>query len=465
MKTIRSILFRSRTDKGIRRSGLLALVFVSGFVTLKAQQTDTASYSYSLQQCVDFALQHNTSMQNVLLDQVTASNKVKEVVGIGLPQINASGQVQDYLEIPTSLIPGEFFGGPPGTYIPVQFGTKYNASVSFSATQLLFNGSYFVGVKAAKLYQDLAQKNVDRTKIETSADVTKAYYTALVNNEKKKLLDANLERIKKLVDDTKVLYKNGFVEKLDVDRITVTYNNLTTEVANINRLLDLSLVLLKYQMGMDQSATLVLTDKIENITFTPEIPADGKFDYTKRVEFQLYDMQLRGQNLLLRSERLGYLPTLALFGTATAQAQRTKFDFFDTRKPWYPIVVVGLQVSMPIFDGLQRHYRVEQIKVGVLQAENNLLFIQRTIDMQRAVARVNLQNSSASLQSQKDNMALAQSVFDVAKIKYDKGVGTNLEVINAQTALKEAQTNYFNALYDAVIAKVEYDKSIGAFTK
>jgi outer membrane protein TolC len=441
----------------------IASVILSGSLTLQAQQTDTASYNYSLQQCVDFALQHNTSVQNVTLDQVAAQDKVKELIGVGVPQISASGQIQDFLEIPTSLIPGEFFGGQPGTYIPVQFGTKYNATASFSATQLVFNGSYFVGLRAANLYKDLALKNVERTKIEASADVTKAYYTVLVNDEKKNLLNANLDRIKKLMDDTKALNQNGFVEKIDVDRITVTYNNLVTEVSNVNRLLDLSLVLLKYQMGMDQSAKLTLTDKIENISFTPPPVDDGKFDYTKRVEFQLYDMQRQGKNLMLRSERLGYLPTVALFGTATAQAQRTKFDFFDTKKPWYPIVVVGLQVNLPIFDGFQRHFRVEQAKVGILQAENDLIFMQRTIDMQRAMAKVNLQNSSASLQSQQDNMKLAQDVFDVAKKKYDQGMGTNLEVINAQTALKEAQTNYFNALYDAVIAKVEYDKANGAF--
>ncbi len=462
MKTKRSNTFKHR----IFISGfLIAIGFFASPKSTIAQQTDTATYSYSLQQSVDFALQHNTQLQNAQLDMVAASYKVKEITGIGLPQINASAQIQDYLEIPTSLLPAEIFGGPPGTFIPVKFGTKYNANVSFTATQLVFSGNYIVGLQASKLYQDLAKKNADRTSIDAAADVTKAYYTVLVNNEKKKLLDANLERIKKLVEDTKVLYKNGFVEKLDLDRITVTYNNLTTEVGNINRLLDLSLVLLKYQMGMDQSANLIITDKIENITFTPVAADNGKFDYSKRVEFQLYDMQLKGKQLSLKAEHYGYLPTVALFGTASAQAQRTKFDVFEIGKPWYPIVVVGLQVNVPIFDGLQRHYRASEAKVGILQAENNLLTVQRTIDMQRAVARVNLQNSSASLESQKANMELAQSVFDVAKKKYDQGLGSNLEVINAQTSLKEAQTNYFNALYDAVIAKVEYDKSIGAFTK
>jgi outer membrane protein TolC len=446
------------------RFRFLTLAIFTGLATVNAQQIDTASYPYSLQQCVDYALQHNVAVQNVILDQTAASEKVKETDGIGLPQINSTAQIQHFVEIPTTVIPGGgLFGGMPGTYQKIQLGTSDNASLGFTATQLLFNGSYFVGLKAAKTYEELAQKNVDRTKTETSAEVTKAYYTVLVNNEKKKLLDANLERVKKLVDDTKAFNQNGFVEKIDVDRITVTYNNLKTEVENINRLLDLSIVLLKYQMGMDQSAKLTLTDKIDNINFQMEVPASGTFAYKNRIEYQLYDIDLTGKRLLLKSDRMGYLPSIALFGNMSTNCYRSKFDFFAAHTPWYPIGIVGLQVNIPIFDGLQRHYRIQQDEIGVLKAQNNLVFIEQTIDMQQAVAKANLQNSSASLQSQKDNMALAQDVFESAQKKYDQGVGSNLEVVNAQTALKEAQTNYFNALYDALIAKVDYDKSVGAF--
>lgn len=463
MKTIRPLPYP------IRRGGtgrwLFGISLLFGITSLNAQQTDTASYSFSVQQSVDYALQNSTSMKNIVLEQEAAADKVKEVTGLGLPQINGSAQVQDYLEIPTSFIPGEFFGGQPGTFIPVQFGTKYSATAGFSATQLIFNGDYFVGLKAAKTYQELAQKNVARTKIETTCDVTKAYYTALVNAQKKALLDANLAKVKKLMDDTKALFKNGFVEKIDVDRITVAYNNLQTEVTNVNRLLDLSIVLLKYQIGMDQSAKLTLTDSIESITFVAEQPSSEKFDYNKRVEYQLMNLALAGKVLSLKSERVGYLPTFALFASCMTNAQRTKFDFFDTHQRWYPIIYVGVQMNVPIFDGLQRYHRIQQAKIGVIETQNQLVFMQRTIDMQQAVAKVNLQNSAASLQSQKDNMTLAQDVFDVAQKKYDQGVGSNLEVINAQTALKEAQTNYFNALYDALIAKVEYDKSIGSFVK
>jgi outer membrane protein TolC len=166
----------------------------------------------------------------------------------------------------------------------------------------------------------------------------------------------------------------------------------------------------------------------------------------------------------MRSERMGYFPTIALFGTLNTTASRSKTDYFKIGTPWYPMAVFGVQMNIPIFDGFQRHYRIQQAYVGMLKAQNTLVFMQQTIDMQQAVARVNLQNSAASLESQKDNMTLAQNVFDDAKKKYDQGMGSNLEVINAQTSLKEAQTNYFNALYDAVIAKVEYDKAIGTLT-
>ena len=444
---------------------LLAIVLTGIIANAKAQQVDTSSYFFSVQQSVEFALKHNTAMQNVILDQQIATNKIKEIIGSGLPQINGSGQLQQFIEIPTSQLPGEIFGGPAGTFIPVKFGVPYTASAGFSITQLAFSGSYLIAIQGTKIYNEIAKKNIERTQLETSTEVTKAYYTVLVNNEKKKLLAINLDRIKKIVDDTKALNLNGFVEKIDVDRITVTYNNLSTEFGNISRLLDLSSVLLKYKMGMDQISTLTLTDKIENLGITTGIAENAKFDYSRRVEIQLYELAITGRKLMLKADRFGYMPTVAFFGSATAQAQRTKPNFFEAKAPWYPAAIVGLQINVPIFDGLQKNYKIQSDKIELLKSENDLLFMQRTIDMQQMVTKVNLQNSSASLQSQKDNMTLAQSVFDVAKTKYEQGFSSNLEVINAQTALKEAQTNYFNALYDTVIAKVEYDKSIGSFIK
>ncbi len=378
---------------------MLSAVTIALGGSLFAQQQDTGSYTFTLKQSVDYALEHSTSVKSAQYDQMQATQKTKEVMGIALPQVNGSFQVQDFVEIPTSLIPAEVFGGPPGQYIPVQFGTQYNSSATFSATQLLFSGSWLYGLKGAQVYQDLAQKNVTRTQIEASSEVTKAYYTALVNQERKTLLTANLQRLRKIKDDTKALYDNGFVEKLDLDRITVTYNNLETEATNIQRLLDLSLVLLKYQMGMDQSATLVLSDKLADVNFNPADPQQGRFDYSTRIEYRLMEQNLAGRKIMFKAERIGYMPTIALFATAQASRQSNDFDIFG-RHRWYPMAVIGLQVSMPIFDGLQRHYRVQSAHVGVLKAENDLLMMQRTIDMQQAVARVTLQNTSATLNAQ-----------------------------------------------------------------
>lgn len=441
---------------------IASMILLASGGKLSAQQIDTATYSFTLKQSVDYGLTNSTQVRTAQLQQMQAKEKVQEVLGIGLPQIEGSFQVQNFLEIPTSLIPAEIFGGPAGQFIPVQFGTKYSATGTFSASQLLFSGTWLYGLKGAKVYQDLAAKNIARTQLETSSEITKAYYTALVNQERKTLLTANVVRVKKIMDDTKALYENGFVEKIDLDRITVAYNNLATEVSNVQRLLDLSVVLLKYQIGMDQAATLNLTDKLSDVSFKPAEPTTGRFNYANRIEYQIMQRNLEGQQLIFKSQRIGYLPTIAAFASASAQAQRQEFDIF-ARKRWYPIVVIGLQVNMPIFDGLQRYHRVQYARIGIMQAENDLLMMQRTIDMQQAVTRVTLQNSSATLESQKANMDLAQSVLDVAQKKYDQGVGSNLEIISAQTALKEAQTNYFNALYEAVIAKVDYDKAMGIF--
>jgi outer membrane protein len=444
-------------------TGLLLLLTTAG--VLQAQpQPSGQSYSFTLQQAVDFAMSNQNTVRNAQLDEKAAQYKVNEIVGIGLPQINGSFQFQDFVELPTSLLPAEIFGGPPGSFIPVQFGVKYNATASVSAQQLLFSGSYFLGVQGAKVYQDLARKNTVRTRIEATADVTKAYYTVLVNKERKTRLEANLALLKKLMDDTKALNQNGFVEKIDVDRATVSYNSLAIEVQNVQRLLDLGMVLLKYQMGMDQTATLTLADDLSKITFSQSQP--NMLKYTDRIEYQLLDLQLRGSLLTMRAERMGYLPTVAFFASLQAQAQRNKFDFFDSNSQrWYPIGIIGLQVNVPIFDGGQRHFRIQQARVSMMKAQNDMLFIQQTIDLQVASARVTLENSTATLDVRKANMDLAQGVYDVARKKYEQGVGSNLEVMVAQTSLTDAQAEYYDALYAAVIAKVDYDKAMGTLTK
>jgi len=442
----------------------LILLVGTGFIALNSlsQTKDTSSYSFSLQKVIEFALQNQKDIKNALIDEQIAQKKVNEIAGIGLPQINSSFDLKEFIEIPTSLIPAEIFGGAPGTYAAVKFGTKYNSTAGIDASQLLFSGEYFLGLKASKVYVELASKSTQRTKIETSATVSKAYYTVLVNEERIKLIDATVSRIKKTLMDTKALLDNGFVEKIDYDRLTVTYNNLLVEQEKIQRLLSLGTYLLKYQMGMDINTNLTLSDKLADVKFdfSNTISAQ-QFDYEKRVEFGLFQTQYTLAKLDLKRQRLSYLPTAFAYGSLSGSAQRNEFDIFDTDKKWFPTSVIGAKITMPIFSGFQRHSKNQQAKLSLQKAENNIDFIKNSIDLEIASSTAILQNAASSLENQKKNILIAEDVVRVSKLKYEQGVGSNLEMITAETSLKEAQTNYFNALFDALVAKIDFDKANG----
>jgi outer membrane protein len=419
-----------------------------------AQVKDTASYSFTLQQSIDYALKNQVNVINAGYDEQIAKAKVNETIGIGLPQINGSIDFKDYFEIP--IVVTDFFTGP--------FGTRYNTTVGIEASQLVFDGTYIVGLQASKTYLELSRKATKQTKIETVLNVTKAYYTVLVNEERKKLIEANVTRLKKLGEDTKALYDNGFVEKLDLDRITLLYNNIQVERQRVERLLGLGYTLLKFQMGMNQQAAITVTDKLSDINFDPGFSND-KFDYTNRAEYSLLQTQRDLTKLDLKKNRFGYLPNLALYGSVSRQAQRNKFDVFDSDKKWYPIGLIGIRLGVPIFDGLQKNYRIQQSRLSVMKVENNLKNLEHGIDLELANAKILLENSASSLDLQKQNVNLAEDVFRVSRLKYEQGVGSNLEVLDAETSLREAQTNYYNALFDALVAKVDFEKAKGTLIK
>ena len=252
-------------------------------LTVNGQQA--SSTNYSLQQAIDYAYKNSPNYLNAESDVLMAKYKRKEVIGIAMPQISTSVDFKDFLEIPTSLLPGQIFGGLPGTFIPVKFGTKYQASAGASASLLVFSADYLIGLKATKEYISLMNINVTRTKTETVSSVSKAYYSVLVNKERIKLLDANITKLEKLLNDTKAFNKQGFVEQIDVDRLEVAFNNLTTEKQKIERLVSLSENLLKFQMGYTGKENFILTDSLtisENIE-----PIDIlKYDVSKRSEHQ-----------------------------------------------------------------------------------------------------------------------------------------------------------------------------------
>lgn len=436
----------------------ILLFCLSWTIPTKAQQKDTVA-TFTLNQAISYAQKHQSSILNAQIDEQIAKNTVKQTIGIGLPQLSGNASFQDFIKIPTSLLPGEVFGAP-GTQIPVQFGVKYNSSFGLELNQLVFDGTYLVGLKASRTYKELSTKNTKRSRIETAVAVTKAYYSVLVSNEQLSLLDANLDRLKKTLKDTEQLFKNGFVEKIDVDRLTVLNNNLVTERENVIRLLALNKDLLKFQMGMTIGSELTLTDQISTVSVHENIGlAKDTTAYRKRIEFSLLETQKALNDLDVKRYKSVFLPSLSAFGSTSNNFQSNSFgNLYDKR---FPTTVIGLRLSVPIISGGQKKYQLANAKLAVLKTENDLYNLQNTINLDIKQAQTTYKNGQQSLENQQRNMDLAKEVLRVTKIKYEQGVGSSLEVTTAETSLKEAQNNYISALYDMLINKVNLDKALG----
>ncbi|MGF7042883.1 TolC family protein [Mucilaginibacter lappiensis] len=418
------------------------------------------TYNFSVQECINYAYEHQDSVINAKLDIKSAEYKVKETTGIGLPQVSGTATFQDYLKIPTTLLPGEIFGQPAGTFIPVQFGVKYQSSVGATADQILFDGSYLVGLKASKTYKELSIRNHTRTQIQVNVSVTKAYYQVLVSNEQLRLVNANIKQLKQQFDETVAQNKQGVVEKIDVDRISVQYNNLVTSRENTIRSLALNYQVLKFQMGMPIENNLSLKDKLEDIKLddTADLAADTSF-YHNRIEYNLAETGIELKKLDLKRQKSQYLPTLKANATYTSSYQNNSFG--NLYKMNFPSSYVGLTLNIPIFNGWQRLNQVRQSKIAVLKSQNDLENSKNGLKLEANRANVTYINGLQSLNNQKRNRELAEEVLRVSKIKYQQGVGSSIEVTQAQTSLDDANDKYIQGLYDALISKVDLDKAYG----
>jgi outer membrane protein TolC len=439
------------------------LLLMVAFASITQVHAQDANSSFSLKQAIEFAMSNQPNVKNAQLDEAIAKKKVDEITGIGTPQINASADLNKFIEIPTSFVPAEFFGGKSGEYFGVQFGQPYTASAGVTATQLLFDGSYLVGLQATKTYMDLSRKATVQTKTETAVNVSKAYYGALVADARLLIIDANIERVTKLLNDTKALNDNGLVEKIDVDRLELSLNNLKVEKEKVERFKLLSYALLKIQMGFDNGKALTLTDKLdESILVVTAMP--DSIDYTKRPEYGVINVQRQLQALDLKRIKAGYFPSLVAFGTASANASRNEFNIFNTDYRWFPTVIAGLKLNVPIWDGLQRHSQISQSKLTLQKVDNAMKLMKNGFALDYENAKTSYQNNLASLKIVKKNQTLANEISRVSKIKYESGVGSSLELIDAESSVKEADANYFNTLYETIISKIDLDKSTGTIT-
>ena len=427
---------------------------------LQAQEAKNATHSFSLEQCVDFAQKNNVQVKNSLLAIEVQAQTNREIAAAALPTVNTNLGGTNYLIIPTSLLPGQIFGGTPGTFIPVQFGTKFNANYGASIQQLLFDGQVFIALQARATSMDLQRKNAALTQEAIKANIYKIYYQLSASKTQLNILDANINRIKALAHDAEIMYKNGFTEKLDVDKISVQLNNLETEKLKANNSVAIGYMGLKMLMGMPVKDSLVLTDVINESSLTNDVLSDADFQYNVRKDFQYLNTVKKMNEFNVKRYQLSNLPTVSMSGSYSKNAQRSKFDFFEGGN-WFNTSLVSLNINLPIFNGFATDARIKRTKIELKQTENQIESLKNNIDNELNQSKLNYMSSVATVQFQKKNMELAERVYQQTKKKYEAGTGSNTEISAAQTDLVSAQNNYMNALYAALIAKVDLLKASG----
>lgn len=445
----------------MKKAVTLLIIVLSGFHVFSQSQPVSQNFAFTVADCVNYAYQHQNSVLNANLDIKSAEYKVKETFGIGLPQINGAASITDYLKLPTTLLPGEFFGQPAGTFIPVKFGVNYNSNLSLTLNQIIFSGSYLVGLKASKTFKQLSARSYTASKIDVNVNVTKAYYQVLVSNEQIRLLDANINQLKQQLDQTTAQNKQGFVEKIDVDRITVQYNNLVTTRENTLRLMALNYQVLKFQMGMPIEDNLTLLDKLEDVNLDQNVAglsADTTF-YQNRIEYNLQETQKELYALDVKNKKAQYLPSLSANGNASSSYQNNSFA--DLYRNSFPSSYIGISLNVPIFNGFQRLNQVRQSQITYQKSQNDLVNLKNSLNLQASQASVTYINGLKTLENQKKSRELAEEVLRVSKIKYQQGVGSSIEVTQAQTELENADNQYIQGLYDALVSKVDLDRAYG----
>ncbi|MEI6265292.1 MAG: TolC family protein [Sphingobacteriia bacterium] len=461
--------------KGI---GLLSLVFI---ISTGFSQTVNKRYDFNVQQAVEFANKNNVQVKNALLNIKAQIQTNREITAAALPTITGGIGAQHFPNVAVTTLPNfispatyqvlvnegvkDGNGNPikmPGDFgfIQAQFGTKWSASAGVSLQQLLFDGQVFVGLQARRASIDFQTSAAEVTEVAIKANIYKIYYQLVASKTAIEILDANISRLEKLDTDIKALYKNGFAERIDIDKIEVQLTNVRTEKTKAMNTIAMGYLGLKTLIGMPAKDTLVLTETLDYNKVKEEIPVDAQYKYEDRKDYQYlnYAKQLNAYNV--KRYQLSYLPTIALGANYNKIAQRNQFDFLN-KGDWFTSSNIGVNISVPIFSGFAKDARVKKAKIDLEQTANQLENLKLNIDVSVEQARIKYNTAISVMVSQKNNMDLAERVYAQTKKKYEIGTGSNTEVNVADTDLKTAQTNYISALYDAIIAKVDYLNATG----
>ena len=455
------------------------LLFTLLIATLLPRAKAQEELSFSLEDCINYALENNENIEIARLENEISVTQINETLARGLPQIDGTvgvvknftiqtSFIQDFISpavygvlLDESLLPDDTEVPVPQTF-PAAFGTDYSGQAGITARQLIFDGSYFVGLKAARTVKLLSQRKENQTKTDIVESVSKAYYMVLVTQANLEFLGRNFSTIDTLLNETSAMYENGFAEKIDVSRIKIQHNNLKTNLKNNTELLITSINLLKFQMGMPQTIKLTLSGDLEDINLTSlDVKKEGALQ--NRPEYAVLQTNKDLLDLNVRNFKSQYVPNLYAnfnFGWTAGTNSFGDLTTFDNQT-WFKYSNLGVNLSIPIFDGFSKRSNIQRNKIQMLQIDQNINQLKNNVEREITESEIKVNNAIRNVNAQKENVELADEVYDVTRIKYQEGIGSNLEVVQANTDLKEAQTNYLNALYEAATVHIDLQKALG----
>ena len=435
---------------------ILTIITFLLFASVSSGQ-DGKTYSFTIEEAVTFALDSNRVAINARRDIAKAIKQKWETTAVGLPQISGTIDYQNQLRQPTSFIPAEFFGGAPGTFQPVIFGTQQNASVVATLSQLIFDGSYLVGLQATKTFLEFSKNANEKTQLEVRKGVVNAYGGVLIARESVAILDRNLTILKKNLDDTRIIVKNGLAESEDAEQLELTYKQLQSQRDNAQRMERIALQMFNNALGLDINTNTSLMQSLAELASPALDLLSSNFLVTNNVDWKIATNLTQQRELELKLEKSRALPTLGgflNFGTATGQ---NEFNFFDPSTRWFAQSIAGVSLNVPVFSSGLRNAKTARASIALEQATSNLEETLQRAKLAFSKAKNDHEFAIATFQNTKENLALAERIENKNRIKFQEGIGSSFDLRQAQTQLYSIQQEVLQCMLNIVTTRTELE--------
>ncbi|TXE08143.1 TolC family protein [Gelidibacter salicanalis] len=439
------------------------LLLLCPFVGM-SQETPTL---FSLQEAIDFALKNNRNSINAQFDIEAAKAQKWETTASGLPQINASVDYQNFLKQQVQVLPAEFFGGQPGEFTEVIFGTKQNMNATATLSQQIFDGSYIVGLQSAKVFLDISKNAKTKTDLEVRKGVINAYGNVLLAEESVEILERNLEVLQKNLDETTKIFENGLAEEESVEQLKITLSGIKSQLSNATRMSTLAHQMLNMTLGLEINQPTVLTDNLEQLTqdhmslglLMTEVPIEQTIDY------KIAENNKVSKELMLKLEKSKALPTLNAFINGGYSAFTDEFTFLNKDQKWFGSSLFGASLYIPIFSSGMRSAATQRARINLEKAEIDLIDKEENIKFEIASAKSDYQFAIEDYQNKKENLRLAERIEEKNETKFFEGISSSFDLRQAQTQLYAAQQDYLKAMLEVISAKTDLETALNIVTE